>query len=144
MKKLILLLFFVSINLSFSQEKTTLTDSLTKRFNKLWDSNDISAMVSMIQPTAFFESPYQLRYGRDTMEITVLKTNPPVYKDVKSTEKYSHVESNIAWSLGNLSANIYDENGKKTGKILNSSYTFVFTREGGKEWKLQMMILFDK
>jgi ketosteroid isomerase-like protein len=134
MRTFLLSLFFILLTVSsIAQRKTTLTDSLTKQFNTAWNANDLQAMISMLQPDAFFESPYQLRYSRDTMAATVLRTNPPAFKDVKTTELYSKVDDNIAWSLGKMTANIYDDKGKKTDKILNASYTFVFTRKDGKD-----------
>ena len=145
MKRFLLLTLFISVYAcSYAQEKTTLTDSLTNQFNKAWNSDDIEKMISLLQPDAFFESPYQLRYGRDTMETTVLKTNPPVFKNVKTTELYSHVEKHLAWSLGKLTGNIYDDDGKKTGKILRASYTYLFTKKDSEDWKLQMMIFYEK
>jgi ketosteroid isomerase-like protein len=136
----VLLLFF-SVNLK-AQSQTTLTDSLVKSFNKAWNNEDIPKMISLLDSSAFFKSPYQLRYSRDTMAATVLITNPPVYKVAKQTELYSHVENNIAWSIGKVTADIYDKNGKTNESPLNIDYLFVFVRKNS-DWKLQMMIFHE-
>jgi len=127
---------------SFAQG--TLTDSLTKKFNFAWNAEDIPAMFSMLQPTAFFKSPYQLRYGRDTMAATVLTTNPPAFKFIETIELYSHAENYLAWSIGEFTCEIYDDEGNKTDALLYGTYTYVFTRKEDEDWKLQMMIAHEE
>jgi len=124
---------------SFSQ-KSTLTDSLTKVYNKLWDKNDTAAIYKMLQPDAFFKSPFQLRYGRDTMRATVLKTNPTRFKDSRSDERYSHVEENMCYSVGTLTFSEYTRDGNYSGKDTKADYIMVFTRKNDGPWKVQMVI----
>lgn len=138
---ILLLISSVSIN---AQDKTTLTDSLVNNFSNAWNENNLAKMISLIQPDAFFESPYQLRYSRDTMAATILITNPPVFRNSKTIESFSKVKDNIAWSIGKLSANIFDEKGKDTGKMLSANYTYVFTKRKNENWKLQMIIFHEK
>ena len=136
----ICLLFY---QISFAQ-KTSLTDSLTKVFNKLWDKNDTAAIYRMLQPDAFFKSPFQLRYGRDTMRATVLRTNPTRFKDCRSTERFSHVEENMCYSVGTLTFSEYTKDGNYSGKDTKADYIMVFTRNGDQPWKVQMVIYHEE
>ena len=78
------------------------------------------------------------------MAATILITNPPAFRNTKTIELFSKIKNNIAWSIGKLSANIFDENGKDTRKMLSAEYTFVFTKRNHENWKLQMMIFHEK
>ncbi len=99
---------FLSIQLvCFAQQETTLTDSLARQFDKAWNENNLTKMISLVQSDAFFKSPYQLQYSRDTMAATVLTLNPPIFRNIKRNELYSNVKKNIAWSIGRLRTNIY-------------------------------------
>jgi len=124
--------------------QSSLTDILSKQFNQAWNKENIREMVSLLQPDAFFKSPYQLRYGRDKMEATVLKTNPPAYKFANTKELHSKVEYDIAWSIAEFTADVYDDYGKKTSEKLNGTYTYVFTKKNNGDWKIQMMIFHDE
>lgn len=150
----------------FGQSYTSLTDSLVHVFHESWNSNDLEGMLSMLQPDAFFKSPHQLRYSRDTMAVTVLKKNPPVIKDCISRERYSEVQQFLAWSIGDLYCNIYfsengqiqrertsiadgfmmrkmyDEEGNFMGtqKQKGTAYLYLFTRKDGEDWKVQMLV----
>jgi hypothetical protein len=97
-------------------------------------------MISMLDKNAFFKSPFQLRYGRDSMANTVLITNPPVFKVVRQTEIHSYVKENFAWSMGNMVCNVYDENGDLEKDSWYNDYIYVFFRNNNKDWKLLMMI----
>lgn len=152
------------------QPATTLTDSLVKAFHEEWNENDLEGMVAMLQPDAFFESPHQLRYGRDSMAATVLQRNPPVIRDCVTEERHSRVEGDLAWSIGELHCNtyfrdtgrirrervrirdgyavrnMYDEDGSFLGTQEHPAtiYTYVFTRRGGGPWKVQMLIYHEE
>ena len=93
---------------------------------------------------AFFKSPYQMNYSRDTMAATVLITNPPIIRNTKTIELYSKVDDNIAWSIGKLSGSIFDEKGNDTGKMLSADYIYVFTKKKNEGWKIQMIIVHEK
>ncbi len=148
-----------------AQDARTLTDSLVHAFGAVWNANDLDGMVGMLREDAFFESPYQLRYGRDTMAATVLRTNPPVFRDCASREDRSRVVGDVAWSLGELYCSRYypsgaihvkviredgdgflgeeyDEAGRSTGRRRYDAihYTYVFRRGERGEWKVQMLI----
>ena len=71
------LLFCVS---SQADEPPTLTKQLVDRFHVEWNEDDLEGMLALLSPTAFFKSPFQLRYGRDGMLATVLTRNPPRYR----------------------------------------------------------------
>lgn len=75
------------------------------------------------------------------MKATVLITNPPRIKDCRSQEMYSKVDSSIAWSIGKLFCNTYDENDKIIDKAEESDteYTYVFTKNDSDEWKIQIL-----
>ena len=100
--------------------------------------------MALLQHDAFFKSPYQLQYGRDKMERTILKKNPPVYKFVNMKELHSKVDDDIAWSIAEFTYDVYDEYGNKTGDKLEGSYTYVFTRKNNGDWKIQMMIFHEE
>ncbi len=120
MKKIIsltILLFIFFSSFSFGQN--SLTDLLVKKFFQAWNAENINEMISQLQPDAFFKSPYQLRYGRDKMAATVLKTNPPAYKVANTKELHSKVEDDIAWSIGEFTADVYDDYGNKTSEQIN-------------------------
>lgn len=134
---------FLFYQSSFAQ-KSTLTDSLTKAFNKLWDKNDTAAIYKMLQPDAFFKSPFQLRYGRDTMRATVLRTNPTRFKNSRSTEQFSHVEENMCYSVGTLTFSEYTKDGNYSGKDTKADYVMVFTRQNNGPWKVQMLIYHEE
>jgi len=129
---------------SFSFGQNSLTDLLTQKFTQAWNSENINEMVSQLQPDAFFKSPYQLRYGRDKMAATVLKTNPPAYKVSSTKEMHSKVEDDIAWSIGDFTADVYDDYGNKTSEQIKGTYTYVFTKKNKGDWKLQMMIFHEE
>jgi ketosteroid isomerase-like protein len=143
----ILLLRVVFLFLSIGgivQAQSSLTDMLTKQFHQAWNKENINEMVSLLQPNAFFQSPYQLRYGRDKMAATVLKTNPPVYKVVSTKELHSYVEDHLAWSIGEFTSDIYDDYGNKTSEQLKGTYTYVFTKKNNQDWKIQMLVYHEQ
>ena len=84
MRKVLLLLLVVLPTAAFAQQQLTFTDSLVHEFNLLWDKNDLQKMIDDLQDDVFFKSPYQLRYSRDTMAKTVLLTNPPAFRNLRS------------------------------------------------------------
>ncbi len=118
------------------------TDSLVHQFHDAWNAEDIGRMVSLLDPDAFFKSPFQLRYSRDTMEATVLITNPPIFKVVESTETYSNVHGNVAWSIGKMVCDWYNENGTKKEEQWYNDYVYMFVERQG-EWKLQMLFFHE-
>lgn len=141
MKKIIslsIILFVFFSSYSFGQN--SLTDLLVKKFFQAWNAENINVMISQLQPDAFFKSPYQLRYGRDKMAATVLKTNPPSHKVVSTKELHSKVEDDIAWSIGEFTADVYNDYGNKTREQIKGTYTYVFTKKNKSDWKIQMMI----
>jgi len=135
---LIVLLFTFNTTIAFGQN--SLTDLLVKNFFQAWNAENINEMITQLQPDAFFKSPYQLRYGRDKMAATVLKTNPPAHKVVNSKELHSKVEDDIAWSIGEFTADIYDDYGYKTSEQIKGTYTYIFTKKNKGDWKIQMII----
>ena len=136
--------FFVLAISQISFCQSSLTDILSKQFNQAWNKENVNDMVSLLQPDAFFKSPYQLQYGRDKMAATVLKKNPPVYKIVHTKELHSKVEDDIAWSIAEFTCDVYDDYGNKTNEKLEGTYTYVFTKKNKGDWKLQMMIFHDE
>jgi ketosteroid isomerase-like protein len=129
---------------SFSFGQSSLTDLLTQQFTQAWNKGNVNEMVSLLQPDAFFKSPYQLQYGREKMAATVLKTNPPVYKVVYTKELHSKVNDDIAWSIGEFKCDVYDDYGNKTSDKMEGTYTYVFTRRDKGDWKIQMMIYHEE
>ncbi|MEJ2583822.1 MAG: hypothetical protein P8Z38_01885 [Robiginitalea sp.] len=140
-KFLFFLLFFVSVS-GYGQAAVSLTDSLVADFHAAWNANDLHEMLTRLQEDAFFKSPHQLRVGRAELAKTVLKSNPPMIRDCRNLEYYSHVEGDIAWSVGRLFCNSYDESGNLTmkGEEKTTEYTYVFTRNPKGVWKIQMLL----
>jgi ketosteroid isomerase-like protein len=120
------------------------TDSLVHQFHDAWNAEDIGRMVSLLDPDAFFKSPFQLRYSRDTMEATVLITNPPIFKVTEITETHSEVKGNVAWSIGSMISDWIrvDENGNRQVKKWHNDYVYLFVKRKG-EWKLQMLFFHE-
>ena len=145
MKKILYLAIFSCVLISsYSLGQNSLTDLLVKKFFQAWNAENINEMISQLQPDAFFKSPYQLRYGRDKMEATVLKTNPPAHKVANTKELHSKVEDDIAWSIGEFTADVYDDYGDKTSEQIKGTYTYVFTKKNNGNWKIQMMIYHEE
>ena len=92
MKKNFPLAVFLTVLICpFSFGQSSLTDLLTKQFHQAWNKENINEMVSQLQHDAFFKSTNQLRYERDKMAATILKTKPPKYKVVSTKELHSKV-----------------------------------------------------
>ncbi len=127
-----------------AQTKLTFTDSIVHKFSKAWDENNLDEMLDMLQDDAFFKSPFQFRYTKDTMAKKVLLTNPPRFKNSRTQETFSHVETNYAWSIGKLKTDIFDAQGNNTGKELLADYLYVFTKKEDNVWRMQMLILHEK
>lgn len=144
MNKIALLLLAALPTGAAAQQKATLTDSLVHEFNALWDRDDVKGMLDKLQDDAFFKSQHQLRYSRDTMAKTVLLTNPPAFRNLRTQELFNHVEERVAWSIGTLTGDVFDRAGQKTGKELVSDYVYVFTKRADDTWKVQMLIYHDK
>ena len=145
MKKILYLAIFSFVLISYySFGQNSLTEILAEQFNQAWNKENVNEMMALLQHDAFFKSPYQLQYGRDKMERTILKKNPPVYKFVNTKELHSKVDDDIAWSIAEFTYDVYDEYGNKTGDKLEGSYTYVFTRKNNGDWKIQMMIFHEK
>ena len=143
MKRIYLLTILILCGtITFSQQELILTDSLVKRFHKAWNEEDIPKMISLLDADAFFKSPFQLRYGRDTMVETVLTTNPAVFKVAKQVETHSHIEGNMAWSIGSMVCDVYDD-GVLEDEPWYNDYLYVFTKERDEDWKLLMMIFHE-
>jgi hypothetical protein len=143
-KKFFLYAFFLSLYFcTTTLGQDSLTDLLTKQFHQAWNSGNINTMVSLLQPNAVYKSPQQIRYGRDKIESSVLKTNPKIYKVQSTKELHSQVDDCLAWAIGEYVFDIYEEYGYKTSKQLKGTYTYVFTKKFEQDWKLQMMI-FDE
>jgi hypothetical protein len=125
-----------------AQKSTVSTDSLVDQFIEAWNSENIEQMAALLDPNAFFKSPFQLRYTRDTMVATVLVTNPPVFKVVKQTETHSFVEENMAWSIGHMVSDVYDQDGNKEEEQWPNDYVFLFIKKE-EQWKLIMLIFHE-
>ncbi len=137
----ILIAVFVS-NFTYSQNQVSVTKSLMKNFDEAWNNKNVNALDSLLQPDAFFESPYQIRDGREAIDTTIFRFNIHIFRNGKSTENYSHIDNNIAWSVGNVTADYLN----KKNEIVpwNARYTFIFSKGNDNSWKIQMMIYHEK
>lgn len=130
---------FVSITIcSFAQKTTTLTDSLMKQWDAAWNNKDTDALESMLQPNVIFESPYNIRISKDSIAATTFKVVLPSLGDLKSTELRTLIDSNIAWSIGRATGTW------SNNKSWEATYTFEFKRKADKDWKIQMLIFYEK
>lgn len=143
MKIIYLSVCLICFNTLLFSQNETLTDSLVKQFTKAWNAEDTTKMISLLDENAFFKSPFQLHYGRDTMARTVLTTNPPAFKVKQQTELYSFVNNDLAWSIGNMVSDVYNEEGKLEKEPWHNDYIYVFTKKKNDEWKLLMMIFHE-
>ena len=138
-------ILFASLCASLAQAEApeTITKELVDRFYIAWNANDLEGMKELLSPHAFFKSPYQLRYGRDEMLKTVLITNPPAIREVETVEWHSHVDDQIAWSIGQMDTWLYDKSGQRTGERGHSEYTHIFRKDAQGEWKLEVMLFHE-
>ena len=121
-------------------EQSVNTATLVERFHAAWDAQDLAGMESLLAETAFFRSPFQLRYGRDEMLATVLARNPFYYRDLETAEQHSLVKGNLAWSLGKLTWRVYDDEGNPTDETMLADYTYIFSRNEAGTWLLEALI----
>ena len=141
MKQLVLFVFIFIIPLiSFSQANDTFTHRLVSDFHKAWNDEDLDRMENLLDKDAFFKSPFQLRYSRDTMMNTVLRKNPKIFKVSEIIETHSRVNGNQAWSIGKMTSDMYNSAGNKTGKQWHNDYVYLFIRDEKGDWKLQMLL----
>ena len=131
------------VDVAFADQPLTLTKTLVDQFNDAWNRNSAADMESLLAPTAFFKSPFQLRYGRDEMLATVLARNPVYYRELQTDEKHSLVKGDMAWSIGDMAWRVYDESGEPTEKKMHADYTFIFSRDTTGVWSLEAMIFHE-
>ena len=139
MKIFLILLTFSSITFcSFAQQTSALADSLMKQWDMAWNNKDVGTLKSMLQSNAIFESPYQIRISKDSIAASIFKVELASLDDVHSTELHTLVDDNMAWSIGKVTG-IWSNNQPWEG-----TYTFEFTRKAGQDWKIQMLIFYEK
>jgi ketosteroid isomerase-like protein len=117
-----------------------MTYQLVSDFHNAWNEADIDKMESLMDKDAFFKSPFQFRYSRDTMAATVLASNPNIYKVMETVETQSMIKGDIAWSIGTMVSDIYDETGQMAEGKLHTDYVYLFVRDKNGGWKLQMLL----
>jgi hypothetical protein len=128
---------------TYSQSTQTLTHKLVANFHKAWNEENIELMKTLLDEDAFFKSPFQLQYSRATMLETVLLKNPKVFKVVQITETHSKIKDNVAWSIGTMVSDFYDENGNKQQEQWHNDYVYLFVKNESSEWKLQMLLFHE-
>lgn len=142
-KLLTSLIVFVLSSSSTLLAGESMTHRLVNRFHAAWNANDLSAMLDQLQPTAVFKSPFQLRSGRTEIAETVLVRNPPRYREVEAVEHHSRLDDAIAWSIGHMTWRVDDESGNPTEETREADYLYVFTRHGGGDWKLDLLVFHE-
>lgn len=125
---------------AYSQSGNSLTYQLVSDFHKAWNAEDLHTMETLLDKDAFFKSPFQLRYSRDTMMTTVLQRNPRVYKVSEIIEIHSETKGNLSWSIGKMISDIHDSAGNKTDKQWHNDYTYLFIKDENGAWKLLMLL----
>jgi uncharacterized protein (TIGR02246 family) len=118
----------------------SLTDSLVKTYNRLWDRQDIAGMDAMLTDDAVFLSPFQMRVSRDTIRATVFAKNPQRFHDTWSEEDFSSIDGNNAYSIGRMGFNVYNRDGKKTGST-EAQYVMTFVRHSDNRWRVKLIIV---
>lgn len=109
-----------------------------KQWDTAWNNKDATALKSMLQPNVVFESPYNIRISRDSIAATTFKVVLPSLDSLRSSELHSLVNDNMAWSIGKATG-IWSNN-----KSWKATYTFEFTRRANQDWKIQMLIFYEK
>jgi ketosteroid isomerase-like protein len=121
-------------------DKPTVTETLVQNFNAAWELQDIDVLYDMMAPDCVFRSPFQTHLTRDKIRDTVLKSNVPRIRDIHNcVEEQSKIAGDYASSVGRTDANLYNDDGS-IARTIKMNYIFVFTRESGQDWKLQMLI----
>ena len=77
------------------------------------------------------------------MLATVLSINPRIFKVIRSNETHTEMRDNLAWSIGDMLSNVYDDEGKRQEDQFYSEYIFTFVRNRHDKWLLQMMIFHE-
>lgn len=145
MKRLILFFLLISAaTSSYAQNTNSVTATIMRRYDRAWNHKDARALVGMIRPNAIFESPYHIRMSRDSIMSTVFKSELAVMDDLKTTEYRSQISGNMAWSIGKVTGNVYNSRNKKSFTPWHATYTFEFTKRAGGNWKIQMMVFYEK
>lgn len=143
-KRFLLILFLGTFSITYSQSQQSLTYNLVANFHKAWNEEDVELMKTLLDKDAFFKSPFQLQYSRETMLETVLLKNPKVFKVIEITETHSRIKDNMAWSIGKMVSDIYDENGIKQEDQWLNDYVYLFVKDENGEWKLQMLLFHEE
>ena len=126
-----------------ADQPSTPTKLLVDKFNDAWNRNSLTDMESLLAATAFFKSPFQLRYGRDEMIATVLTRNPVFYREIETEEKHSLVKGTMAWSIGDMTWRVYDDTGNPTEETMHAEYTYIFSKDEAGSWALEAMIFHE-
>ena len=138
MKKGVLLLTCFSITVCcLAQESGFFTDSLMQKWNKAWNQKNVAALTSMVQPNVVFESPYNIRISRDSLAASIFKYELPRLGNIQSTELHSQTDGDMAWSIGEVT-------GIENNEPWKATYTFEFTRKNGGNWKIQLLVFYEK
>jgi hypothetical protein len=105
---LFMLLGFITARFT-EQAAPVSTCALIDEFCKAWNAEGMGRMESLLDPEAFFKSPYQLRNTLDTMLATVLSLNPPVYKVIRINETPSEMRDDLEWSIVDMVSEVFDD-----------------------------------
>ncbi len=124
-----------------SAENETLTLRLTRTFDQAWDRGDLQALYALLDPDCVYKTPFRTEIGRDAVRDHVFR-NVGRFRDSVSSEDYSKVEADLAYSTGTTTFNEYDAAGALKAKWV-SRYLHIFTRRTGEDWKLRFHIVHE-
>jgi hypothetical protein len=141
MKTLLLTFLLAAATSVRGAEAETLTLRLTRVFDTLWDRGDTAAMYAFLDPDCVYKTPFRTEIGRDAVRDHVFP-NFSKFRDSISTEDYSKVEENFAYSIGTTTFNEYDKDGKFKTKW-TSRYVHIFTRRPGEDWKMRFHVVHE-
>ncbi len=141
MKSLLLVVLLVLGVFARAAESETLTLQLTRRFDELWERGDADGMYAFLHPDCVYKTPFRTEIGRDAVRDHVFK-NFPRFRENVSTEEFSKIEDNFAYSIGVCTFNEYGSDGKFKSKWV-SRYLHIFTRESGGDWKIRFHVVHE-
>jgi ketosteroid isomerase-like protein len=122
-------------------EPETLTLRLTQAFDQAWDHGDVKALYAMFDPDCIYKTPSRTEIGREAVRDHVFP-NVPKFRDSLSTEDYSKIDGDLAYSTGTTTFNEYDANGAVKAKWV-SKYLYIFTRRPGEDWKIRFHVVHE-
>jgi hypothetical protein len=140
--KIPLVVIFLACNLAArAAEPETLTLRLTRLFDELWERGDAAGMYAFLDPDCVYKTPFRTEIGRDQIRDHVFR-NFSRFRNAVSTEEFSKIEKNFAYSIGATTFDEVDPTGAIKAKWV-SRYLHIFTRRPGEDWRLRFHVVHE-